>query len=185
MIIKTNYIFPIYETTEIKVANKLQLRYQLNFSPWDGFACFFLGALEPESFNYLKNKNSIECNVIELYGEFPYRIKDYQLNQKLPIEEVIPEIEYRPNWNEDNFFTKLEKSIKSKGLIHPIPICIFDEDFVWCGKSYKANIPYMGNIGNSRYAIFKHMGVKDLPVNIWYFSKTNATILLDLAREMA
>jgi len=180
--LKTNYIQPIYETNEVKESNILKVRYQLNFSPWDGPACFFLGALEPEVFNYLKDKDVVDAEIVEIYGEFPYRIDSYELNQKLPMKEVIPEIVYKPNWNEDNFFTRLEKSIKEDGLKHPIPVCIFDEDFVWCGKEYKKDVPYMGNIGNSRYAVFKHMRKRKLPVNIWYFSKTNKRVLLDLAR---
>ena len=101
----------------------------------------------------------------------------------MPIDKVIPEIKYQPNWAEDNFFTQLEKSIKLEGLHRNIPVCVFDEDFVWCGKSYKANIPYMGNIGNSRYAVFKHLKKRKIPVNIWKFSKTDKKVLLKLAQK--
>ena len=183
MKLNTNYIQPIYETNEVKESFILKVRYQLNFSPWDGNACFFLGALEPEVFNFVKDSQFANCELTEIYGEFPYRINDYKLNQKLPIKEVIPEIIYQPNWNEDNFFTKLKNSIKTEGLKHPIPVCIFDEDFIWCGKQYKKDIPYMGNIGNSRYAVFKHLKKRKISVNIWHFDKTNKKVLLDLAKE--
>ena len=181
MKLKTKHIQPIYGTIDIKKSNVLNVRYQLNFAPWDGFACFFLGALEPEIFNYLKSNKTVDCNVTEINGEFPYRPYKIEINQKLWIKEVIPEIIYKPNWNEDNFFTKLENSIKTEGLHNNIPVCIFNEDFTWCGKTYKKDIPYMGNIGNSRYAVFKHLKKRKIPVNIWYFSMNNKKLLLELA----
>ncbi len=132
MQLNIRYIQPIYETKEVKELSTLKVRYQLNFSPWDGNACFFLGALEPEVFNFVKDSQYVNCELIEVYGEFPYRIDSYELNQKLPIKWVVP---------------------------------------------------YMGNIGNSRYAVFKHLKKRKIPVNIWYFSKNNKKVLLDLAKE--
>ena len=184
MLIRTDFIFPSYETNKIKPTNVLHLRHQLDFSPWDDKVCFFLIAYQPEEFNYLKHQPAIESEIVEIKSNFPYRPYKVEFNQQLPIDEVIPEIIYQPNWNEDNFFTRLKNSILTEGLKNPIPVCLFDEDFTWCGKEYKKNIPYMGNVGNSRYAVFKHMNKKILPVNIWYFGKTDKKLLLEIAQSI-